>query len=510
MRQLRFLAFAVISFVAALFGALLSPSTWLHKSLAVALCGVLSANPALCTNNAIAVHSQEASATNPVKVETTQFSDLLAQRSRDFDDGTVPSSSNSPRSNSSRSSEFLDSTVNKIVSPSQSSSVKYVRDEFESPIYTYYVNGIKTGNTGYADDVSLISSRLLNGIVNPPAIDLPTHNPTGITMGAGDVLGESLDQIFDIPRPMSDIITNKIIEAIKKRDKEKENDAKKSCKPKKRAKFLIIGYSQGNFFLQDLAQKLPQKFSDRTILLSFATFTSFGRVYGKFRNSYALLRSDDLPVFLISNQSSDSLNGVSKYLISIPGGTPNLPPLPPIINYQTEKTYYVNGLAVKWKQILDSHKLSNYLGNPTHPDYASNAQRSLEMARANLGALLNFDSGNYDKKQDCSQPQQQPNQASNSTSNGAIGAAKVCAVPAEFWNSHKRQIGPVNMKETTCIVPGRVMTSEGEVDGGEWVGVCSKTGNNTFGQLPKKKPRSQPEDPARRNQVPDCPANWGK
>lgn len=91
MRQLRFLAFAVISFVAALLGALLSPSTWLHKALAVALCGVLSANPALCTNNAIAVHSQEASATNPVKAETTQFSDLLVQRSRDFDDDTPKS-----------------------------------------------------------------------------------------------------------------------------------------------------------------------------------------------------------------------------------------------------------------------------------------------------------------------------------------------------------------------------------------------------------------------------------
>ena len=91
MRQLRFLAFAVISFVAALFGALLSPSTWLHKSLAVALCGVLSANPALCTNNAIAVHSQEASATNPVKVETTKSNNLLSDRSREFLDDTPPS-----------------------------------------------------------------------------------------------------------------------------------------------------------------------------------------------------------------------------------------------------------------------------------------------------------------------------------------------------------------------------------------------------------------------------------
>ena len=105
MRQLRFLAFAVISFVAALLGALLSPSTWLHKALAVALCGVLSANPALCTNNAIAVHSHEASATNPVKVETTQFSDLLAQRSRDFDTD-APKSPPRNNPNNSRPSSF--------------------------------------------------------------------------------------------------------------------------------------------------------------------------------------------------------------------------------------------------------------------------------------------------------------------------------------------------------------------------------------------------------------------
>jgi hypothetical protein len=98
---MRFLAFAVISFISALLGAFLSPSTWLHKSLAIALCGVLSANPALCTNNAIA-QSQEASATNPVKVETTQFNNLLAQRSRDFDDDTpkslpLPNPNNNPK-----------------------------------------------------------------------------------------------------------------------------------------------------------------------------------------------------------------------------------------------------------------------------------------------------------------------------------------------------------------------------------------------------------------------------
>lgn len=115
-----------------------------------------------------------------------------------------------------------------------------------------------------------------------------------------------------------------------------------------------------------------------------------------------------------------------------------------------------------------------------------------------------------ERKKDCSDNIITTTQNSSPFINSSATSNKICAVPAEFWNSHKRQIGPVNMKETTCIVPGRVMTSEGEVDGGEWVGVCSKTGNNTFGQLPNKKPRSQPEDPARRNPVPNCPANWGK
>jgi hypothetical protein len=117
MRQLRFLAFAVISFVAALLGDLLSPSTWLHKSLAVALCGVLSANPALCTNNAIAVHSQEASATNPVKVETTKSSDLLTQRSRDFDDQSTTSPRINQRSNP----------------PTSDPNTNFIRPEFDNP-----------------------------------------------------------------------------------------------------------------------------------------------------------------------------------------------------------------------------------------------------------------------------------------------------------------------------------------------------------------------------------------
>lgn len=85
---------------------------------------------------------------------------------------------------------------------------------------------------------------------------------------------------------------------------------------------------------------------------------------------------------------------------------------------------------------------------------------------------------------------------------------KICQVSDQFWKTHKRVIGPVNLEEHACIVPGAVMTSQGIVDGNEFCAVCYRTGNNTFGQPPDRALCSQPEDPARRNPVPNCPDNW--
>lgn len=102
----------------------------------------------------------------------------------------------------------------------------------------------------------------------------------------------------------------------------------------------------------------------------------------------------------------------------------------------------------------------------------------------------------------------QPTQPSQTAQQPQQQQAKACQIPQEFWSSHKRQIGPVNMRETTCVVQGSVMTNQGMVDGQEWCGACSASGNNAFGQPPKKVPCSQPEDPARRNPVPACPDNW--
>ncbi len=313
------------------------------------------------------------------------------------------------------------------VSPPPTSSSQYVRNEFQSPVYVYYINGIKTDNSGYANSVNLISSRLLNGIVDPPIIDLPTQNPTGITLGAGDIV-ESLRQMLDAPRPDSSLITNKVIEAIKKRDKENEEKAKKSCQDKKRAKFVIIGHSQGNFFLQDIAQKLPQEFANRTVLLSFSPFTNFSRISGKVRSVSSFLRLDDIPVFY------DRLLGAR-----IPA---NLSPLP----------------SVTKNQALDSHSLSNYLGSPTRPEYTSEAQRSLEMARHQLGSMLNFDSGSYEKRENCSETANQPQQPQPSRNRPSFQVS-VTANPSQV-KVNQPSIIEVSFTDSMCAVESVKLTSK--------------------------------------------------
>lgn len=118
--------------------------------------------------------------------------------------------------------------------------------------------------------------------------------------------------------------------------------------------------------------------------------------------------------------------------------------------------------------------------------------------------MLNFDSGDYEKE-NCSQTAQQPAQSQHPDQ---AETQKKCKIPDEFWKTHTRVIAGTHGTETTCIVPGAVMTDQGMVDGHEFCAVCHRTGNNIFGQPPDKEPCSQPEDRARRNPVPNCPDNW--
>ncbi|MFB2835580.1 hypothetical protein [Floridanema evergladense] len=82
MRCIRFLVLGLVSFVAAIFGALLVPGTWVNRVFSTLVCGIFSFNSMVCTAN-WGQSSQRVVAATPPAIENTifdGFSDLLAQR----------------------------------------------------------------------------------------------------------------------------------------------------------------------------------------------------------------------------------------------------------------------------------------------------------------------------------------------------------------------------------------------------------------------------------------------
>jgi hypothetical protein len=113
---------------------------------------------------------------------------------------------------------------------------------------------------------------------------------------------------------------------------------------------------------------------------------------------------------------------------------------------------------------------------------------------------------NYGKE--CSAPQPktpEPNPQPQQPQQIPQQEAKICRIPDEFWESHKRQIVGITMTEHICVIQGSVMTHEGMADGQQSCGACSRFGD---GLPPSKVLCSQPEDPARTNPVSRCPVNW--
>jgi len=395
MRKLRFLAFAVISFVAALFGALLSPNTWLHKSLAVALCGVLSANPALCTNNAIAAHSQEASATNPVKVETTQSNNLLADRANDFDTAPMTPSNNPPRSNSSRSTELLGSPSDDNKSANSGSSNSNTNSDENPKVFVFYINGIQTLYNTYIETKNLIREKLLNPI-NIKFHGLETYNTGGAILG--DITESAFQEIFQSARSSDgSLLEDSIVQEIKNLDDQEVEKAKNSCKPRKRAKFILIGHSQGTIFINNIALKLNQKFAkDRQInqrvkLLALAPFTNFSEVRKQGFQVEYVLREDDFPAlgFLTALIPRVSTRRIPHNLPCLKSDCP-----------------FKLAFKKRLKQAQISHAVENYLGSANPPEYAVDAQNALNLAQNKLRSMVNASSGEYkEKKEDCSSPQ---------------------------------------------------------------------------------------------------------
>lgn len=397
MRRMRFLVVALISFVVTLFGAFLSPSTWLHKSLALALCGLLSTNPALCTNNAIAAtQSQEANATNPVKVETTLPSSLNSQRSR---------------------GRF---------------SIASSLDSDKREVYSFFINGIQTSSSGYKSTKPLVEKLLNSSGVKPPSIYKDTYNFSSVRNGQylrelSDKLGKiNRERVTSgrnrLPNPLTSVITldlwlvgleasalsvvndlreaaiqqlfsqvitpdgqmlvRDIVETIKDIDQNNASKAKDKCEDSKKSKFLIIAHSQGNYFANEITARLPKDIAQRTVILGISSFSQ-----------YENARNNGAKVKLISRDGDASFFGwLDKKVISG-------------ISYLIKKTDIITSnlpsLPKQEFNIFANHSLDDYLGNPTKVEYTEAANQAFSLASSTLSNSINFDSGNYEKKEDC-------------------------------------------------------------------------------------------------------------
>ncbi|NEP53008.1 MAG: hypothetical protein F6K65_31095 [Moorea sp. SIO3C2] len=197
MKPLRFIALAFIGAI----GFLLTPVIF-KRMIAVSLCGVLGATSPGCYvlgqsrvvaatptkliaqgdifNNPDAGNNNSGASDVDIFNNSDAINDAAKDAAQDVinQNNAINDAANDAAQDVIDLNNAVDDIVRDIVSPSPNSSIQYVRSDFQSPVYVYFVNGIRVDNVDYADTVNLISSRLLTGIVDPPVIDLPTHNPT--------------------------------------------------------------------------------------------------------------------------------------------------------------------------------------------------------------------------------------------------------------------------------------------------------------------------------------------
>lgn len=353
----RWFILGILSF----FGFIFAHGSWINRLLAVILCGLLGADSGLCMATA-AKYSGKTVAATPAMVEEI----LLAQRSREFDAPPVapPPGNNQPVPAFPQDAgpDYIrpDFGGNQNASPTINNS-RRTRLKCNEPadVHTYYINGIRVDESGYTANQRLIENLLTRAKVPHPVLRRRTYNPTGPTRGLGD-LSESVLQGTLLVTPTDDgqEVINTIINDIAFLEEGYDvMNQKNECDCKlKRPKYLLIGHSQGNFFVEDVADELPEKVRKRTVILSLASFTDYRstNVRGRVRGFDYLLRPDDFPKRL------EWLAGIQA------PGEPNLPSLTAIQEPLTFDTALDEvDRTIKWKLAWTAHNLDNYLGNPT-------------------------------------------------------------------------------------------------------------------------------------------------
>ncbi|MBD2516997.1 hypothetical protein H6G93_18635 [Nostoc sp. FACHB-973] len=94
MQKIRFISLAFIGFCTTLVSAFFTPGTFINRTIATAMCTLLSFQSSFCAAN-LSLLSDRVMAANPPVTErkiADNFANLLADRSREFDDDSSPSS----------------------------------------------------------------------------------------------------------------------------------------------------------------------------------------------------------------------------------------------------------------------------------------------------------------------------------------------------------------------------------------------------------------------------------
>lgn len=337
MRKVWFWAIALISLLCVL------SESFLRKAIAVSLCTVLGFNSATCSLNLAKVSERAVAASPPAPYSNL----IVAQNSDD-----------------------------------------------NPPVFSFYINGIRTSQPGYGATKPLVENLLNAAGVTPPKIDTDTYNDSAfsdedlstlsgivsnILVFSEDVLYESRRQILH-RSSTADALVNQIVSLIKDRDKQEADKAKQDCKKHPKAKFIIVAHSQGNFFANEVGSRLDRDIAKRTIIFGISPFTA-----------YLESLSNGVKVNLTARPGDISTYG----WLGIPAFvTPELGKLPKKQNGKDSTP-------------LDAHALDNYLGNPTDPAYAEEAGRSLMIASRRLRDLVSsVDPDSYEKKKDCDEKPQ--------------------------------------------------------------------------------------------------------
>ncbi|WP_445248916.1 hypothetical protein [Microcoleus sp. OTE_8_concoct_300] len=544
MRRIRLFALGIVSFFAVLMGALLAPGTFVNRALSAALCTVFSFSSTLCTVN-LAKSSDRVVAATPPAVERN-ISDWLVQRDPgEFDDApSVPPASNpqappfpqDPGPNQPLRPDFGDSVDDAAGDAANDIGTKFNCDKNQKPpIYAVYVNGVNTPRNVYDQDKVIINQLLKDAFGEKVSLSFDAYNGVGSVRIEGIPLGDFLEsamqsstsspETFNANTADGNILVFQVTQKIK--DIEKLHDdfrktANCECHVLK-PKYLLIGHSQGNFFVEDIALALPDEVKSRTSILSIASFTSYESIRNKVKEFDYLLRPDDFPLIAMKLVKSiedrkDSLSqqqlgigesisrqivlGSTESVIALAKkvrtpGDANLSALNGIDNNPLLRASslgisdFLIDKEATFVLMLDAHLIENYIGGPTRggitipsfdamrtdgkrpqPRYKSQVTESYNKAKNKLKMLTEYDAGEYEKKKECSQqvrqsPQPQPTaQQPQQTPQQQLRACRVTGV--EKYNN-------MTMNRGGCAIQGPVMTEDGPVDGKTQCGIC-----NTF------------------------------